>query len=473
MWLYKHSTGNNYIFRLVTITAFLGLLLPVLVTDGMFMDGLIYAAISKNMAHGTGSFWSPHLTDTLQTQFFDHPPLVFGIQSIFFKIFGDGFWVERLYSFLTAVIMAAIISKIWKALPGNKYAKLSWLPVFLWLAIPLVRWSYTNNMMENTMSIFSALAFLFLLIGTGPGRSKLPWIMAAALMIDLAFLCNGFTGVFPYAFFGIHWLVLRNYSFSRMLLYTLLLVTASAILFVPLLFYSPSRHALESYIQQQVLSGIEGHRDAIDRTFILSKLAMELSIVAVITAALFFIGKKKNIEQDQQVKRTSLFLILVALSGSLPIVISLKQSGYYALPSLPFYALGAAALIVPTAHHLISQIDIRSFRYRMFLRITQAAIAGICVICVFRFGKPGRDEDKLHDIKVIGSEVPPGIMRTTQDLWMDWTLHGYLMRYDDISIDDLRPHAYFLCRAAGDTIPRGYSEVKLPLKVYRLFKAAR
>jgi hypothetical protein len=32
---------------------------------------------------------------------------------------------------------------------------LAWLPVLFWAAIPLVTWSYSNNMLENTLSIFT------------------------------------------------------------------------------------------------------------------------------------------------------------------------------------------------------------------------------------------------------------------------------------------------------------------------------
>lgn len=51
------------------------LLIPTLVQDGMFLDGITYSAISRNMANGIGSFWHPHYTETLYPHFNEHPPL--------------------------------------------------------------------------------------------------------------------------------------------------------------------------------------------------------------------------------------------------------------------------------------------------------------------------------------------------------------------------------------------------------------
>jgi len=34
--------------------------LSFLIAEGMFIDGLIYSAISRNLANDLGSFWNPH-----------------------------------------------------------------------------------------------------------------------------------------------------------------------------------------------------------------------------------------------------------------------------------------------------------------------------------------------------------------------------------------------------------------------------
>jgi len=66
-----------------------------LFAEGMFVDGVTYAAISRNLANGLGSFWEPHFSATLDTQFHGHPPLALGMQSLAFRVFGDSLLVER------------------------------------------------------------------------------------------------------------------------------------------------------------------------------------------------------------------------------------------------------------------------------------------------------------------------------------------------------------------------------------------
>lgn len=46
---------------------------------GMFGDGLLYAAIAKNLAHGVGTFWAPVLSSTTYAPFREHPPFGLGL----------------------------------------------------------------------------------------------------------------------------------------------------------------------------------------------------------------------------------------------------------------------------------------------------------------------------------------------------------------------------------------------------------
>ena len=128
-------------------------------SNGMFLDGLIYSTVSRNMADGLGTFWNPHFTSTLLSDFHEHPPLAFGIQSIFFTILGESRYVDKLYSVITVVISGYVILKIWKTL-GYKNG---WFPMLIWLVTPTVFWASYNNLLENTLTIFTSLSILFYL----------------------------------------------------------------------------------------------------------------------------------------------------------------------------------------------------------------------------------------------------------------------------------------------------------------------
>ncbi|MBN3035929.1 MAG: hypothetical protein JW861_10115 [Bacteroidales bacterium] len=47
---------SHYPFVLLTLTLFTGLILPVLIMDGMFMDGVLYTCVARNLAQGYGTF---------------------------------------------------------------------------------------------------------------------------------------------------------------------------------------------------------------------------------------------------------------------------------------------------------------------------------------------------------------------------------------------------------------------------------
>jgi len=164
-------TSNNKLlpFWFITISVFIALILPTLIKDGMFMDGQLYACVSKNLADGLGTFWFPFLCETCWNSgsgfFLEHPPLVYGIQSLFFKSLGDSIYVERFYSFLTAIITAYLILLTWKLIlnDNSELRKLSWLPVLFWIITPVCFWSYQNNVQENTMGIFTLASVYFTL----------------------------------------------------------------------------------------------------------------------------------------------------------------------------------------------------------------------------------------------------------------------------------------------------------------------
>jgi hypothetical protein len=67
-------------FYIFVAGIFLIIVSPALLADGMFVDGLIYATISKNLSAGLGSFWHLHFTDSIFPVFSTHPPLSFGLE---------------------------------------------------------------------------------------------------------------------------------------------------------------------------------------------------------------------------------------------------------------------------------------------------------------------------------------------------------------------------------------------------------
>jgi len=152
------SRRDNRAFYLLITGAFAFLTIPRMAQSGMFLDGLTYASISRNLAQGLGSFWVPSYTSTLYPRFFEHPPLGFALQSLGFRVVGDYLFVERAYSFLLGALTAFLIMQIWRATVDEP--KYEWLPIVFWLLPSTVTWSIVNNLLETTQTLFTTLAVL-------------------------------------------------------------------------------------------------------------------------------------------------------------------------------------------------------------------------------------------------------------------------------------------------------------------------
>ncbi|MFC2101294.1 ArnT family glycosyltransferase, partial [Bacteroidota bacterium] len=188
---------THRIYWIITITIFIGLLVPTLVQDGMFLDGVTYSAISKNMSNGHGDFWNPHYTQTMYVNFYEHPSMVFIIQSFCFRILGDGLYTERIFCLLTAILTALGIVLCWRLFNNkNESGNYAWIPIILWITIPLVSWSFMNNLLENTLGVFTIFSVYFILKSLI--KSKIKYLLLGSIFLVMAFLSKGLVGLFPF-----------------------------------------------------------------------------------------------------------------------------------------------------------------------------------------------------------------------------------------------------------------------------------
>ncbi len=194
-------------FRLFTFAVFAAATLPRLVHRGMFVDGVTYASIARNLAEGQGSFWSPFYTATIYPQFHEHPPLGFWLQSLWFRVLGDHLFVERAYSTAAALATAFVIACIWHLLsrrddasgPAAVSARFDWLPILFWIAVPVVSWSIVGNLLETSVAVFSATAVAAAIAAAYAERLKaaIGWGILSGASIVAATLTKGPAGLFP------------------------------------------------------------------------------------------------------------------------------------------------------------------------------------------------------------------------------------------------------------------------------------
>jgi 4-amino-4-deoxy-L-arabinose transferase-like glycosyltransferase len=64
-----------------------------------------------------------------------------------------------------------------------------------WVIIPLVSWSASNNMLENTMMIFTSFSILLFIRAVNENRYLFYFL--GGVMLFLGFLTKGFVSLFP------------------------------------------------------------------------------------------------------------------------------------------------------------------------------------------------------------------------------------------------------------------------------------
>ncbi len=462
-------------FWLIAIASFIVLIVPALIKDGMFMDGLLYTCVSKNLADGIGNFWFPHFSKTLHTFFHEQPPLTFGIQAIFFKILGDSIYVERFYSFLTACISGYFITLIWKEVFHNEteLKKLSWLPFFYWIIIPVCFWAYSNNMEENTMGIFTLFSSYLIIKGLNSKYNIIIYLIFSGLLIFLGTLCKGFPGLFPIVIVGIYWIIYRKFPFLKMLGYSLILVLVPALLYFIILFNDKIYESLSVYLFGRVINSIQSVSNVNTRFYIIQKLCMELLPVIIMNIILFIVFKLNavNFDKIKSYIKPALLFILIGISASFPLIVTREQRGFYLLPSLPFYAIGIAIIVAPGINELIKKINTDKFSFKIYKIISVVLLVSVITFSIFQTGKIKRDKDKIHDIHLIGKVVHKGsIIGIEPCLRSDWSLHGYFVRHYYISLG-IGQYNYFLKEKYSKTsVDKEYKKIPLESKKYDLYK---
>src|SRR5690606_38523269 len=131
---------------------------------------------------------------------------------------------------------------------------LSWLPVFLWITIPLVFWSGANNVNENTMGVFTIGAVWLFLKAQTARRGGLWWLLAGAAAVVLATLSKGFPGLFPLCVPMVFGLVRREPgALRRSLWHTVVALAVVAGVYALLFMSGDSKESLSIYLFKRAL----------------------------------------------------------------------------------------------------------------------------------------------------------------------------------------------------------------------------
>ncbi len=504
---------------LLTLAAAATLAIPSLVRPGMFFDGLMYATVSRNMAVGIGDAWHPVYCASWGGNFREAPPLAFVLESYCFRLFGDHFWVEKLYSALTGLGTALFMLAIWRRLAkeNRPLRDWGWLPILFWITLPGWMAIYGNNLLEGTMGLFTIAAVYASLRAAEGWRTMLVWLPAAALCIVAALLSKGPVGLFPLATPALIALTLGwnqrkacgevrsaatphealsdgSPSIGRWRAAASAFAPSIALLaltggFLGLVFLQPGAFdGLMSYLHDQVFASLAGHREAstssLGRFYIVREIVRELIVPTAVAAGIVLRARLRGICQPKAFESTrpAMWLcLLIGLGGSLPIMLSPKQFNWYVFPSCPFYALAIALWCGPAL------VQLRTNRRGAMAAVWNRRVTGLAMGCAMvmlacglasALHRPPRELGIYHDALELGRVAPKSsvvscVGFSMQQIHDDGAMPSYLARCDYISTVD-KPGSHYMLMPVGSqaVIPAGYRDLPTGMQHYRLLLRA-
>jgi hypothetical protein len=349
---------------------------------------------------------------------------------------------------------------------------MSWLPILLWIIIPVCYWAYSNNVEENTMGIFTLTGVILIFKGLHKRENPI-YLILGTIATVLASLCKGFPGLFPIIIPFLYWMVFRSYTFKRMIFFLCITFGTLLLAYTVILLYQEARISLSSYLYDRVINSIQNVSTENDRFYLIKQLLVELLSPLVLMAIISLILKAKSISlnKTEEEKKMIRLLLLIAISASFPLIVTLEQRRFYLVTSLPFYAIAFAMWIAPGLNLLINNMTAENFKW--LKRISYLIVTAACCYSLLDFGKTGRDADKLHDVYLLGEIITPGkTIKVFPETWNDWGLHNYFVRHFNISLSkDDTEYDYILTeQLSNHPIPSGYTKLNETTKRYDLYK---
>lgn len=465
---------KHHYFYLFVGFLFLGVTSIELLPEGMFLDGLLYADISRNMAEGLGSFWKPHLSYSLFNEFYEHPPLALGLQSLWFRIFGDSIYVERFYSLFTFIINGSLIVLIWGKLSNDK--KSGWIPLFFWVTISGVVWSTANNMLENTMSIFVCLSVLFYF--NSLDNSRFLWIVLSGLSLSLGLLTKGFLCLYIWSVPFFIWLFKRKKSFRQMTIETLILILITILPIALLYFLVPAaQNNMLNYFNMQIIGSINDVKTVDTRFAIIGMFVESIIFPLVIGIIVIIVALKQKVEKKLltvNLKEAIIFISIV-FSGIFPVIISMKQRGFYILTVYPLFAIGLAYFLYPILNPVIDNIKSETKGFKIFKVISIGIVPISILLSILQVNKIGRDKIMINDSKEVISVIGENItINICPEMFSLWSLHGYFSRYGNVSLDSNEENRcqYYLSleNCNKEYLNKNYELMSVETEKYKLYR---
>jgi hypothetical protein len=211
----------------------------------------------------------------------------------------------------------------------------------------------------------------------------------------------------------------------------------------------PSRQALQAFVESQLAPTLAGARGGRPRAAdLLRHVALGIGLrLALVVVAARLLQRRRTFPHG----RAAAFFLGLAAVASLPIALSPRLAGHYFFPSTIFFALGAAALVIPaptgTATH-------GGRRRRLPIALAGALAAATVLTLAIHGPVEPRDRELVRSLDAIGPFIRGGeTIGACPASATHWGLQSYLQRFHRIAIvpDGTADRQWFIL--AGDTCP--------------------
>ena len=394
------------------------LFLPLLFTKGMFFDGLTYASIARNLELGLGTWFEPHYTLGLHNTFYEHPPLSFIMHSVLYRLFGDHFWVDRLYPYIFYGISVLIIRRLWALhVPA---AHRAWIPQLMFTLTPTVIWVHQHNMLEAPLGALTLITVWLMVEGSMRGKHW--WSAIAAITLIAAAHIKGPVGLFPLITLPLIAVLYPEYRKNAFVGLTVFSITSGFVISL-LVFYLPGyENNIMQYLDQQVLATLSGARG--QSGSVLGSL-WTLTKQLWVPVALFIVFRIKG-GKEFQFNKHVLFFFTIALSATVPFLFLDKQHHYYFAPSMVYWMFAFAVLY--QQHPWPWSFKRKKLTARMAYINMLLWVVAVVLALVYSKGV-AQDRWLYKDLDAIAEVTGENVQIYAPDHMTDWRAQAYAQRY--------------------------------------------
>ena len=309
------------------------------------------------------------------------------------------------------------------------------------------------------------------------GENRILNLIIAGVFIFLASLTKGAQGMFPLAGVFLYGLLFRKIKVKGIIQFSSILIFVPAGIYCFLLLLnSDVYHSFQNYFNTRYVRAFNNLDSTTGNRFeILFQLVMELLPILLLSLLILIFTRIRSLKTEQELVnyKIMIWLFLIGLSGTLPLIITLEQRNFYLVTALPYFALGIAMLVAPVITRLISNIKTDTYGFKIFRICTVLLLAASLIFTVTRIGKAKRDKDAISDVYSFGKIIPHGeIVGIPPEMINDWSVRYYLLRYYYISLDEQNKSSHYFISMKTlpeRCVPANYKRLPIETKLLELY----